>query len=371
LYPFTPTRPVSALRQGIFTVKERWEKLTLLQVESLTEDYLNLPLPQSNDEYLYVDATILNHVQQEADLSKAIFTLPPETVLKHGEDILAVRTGEQLSYPVVIKKQTVVQYLGVVIKLKHPWQLFQENERAIRDDFSLLVKNRTSEKAHSSNVLFGEENIFLEPGVDMRACIINAETGPVYIGKNAVIMEGTSIRGPVVICENASVKMGARLYGGTTIGPKCTAGGEIKNSILMANSNKGHDGYLGDSAIGEWCNFGAGTSNSNVKNTASQVKMWDGSIDDYSTAGKKAGLLMGDYSRSGINTSFNTGTVVGVCCHVFGHTAPSKHVPSFTWGNEPYNIEKALGDISRWKNMKGEQLAEWEEETLRKLRVMS
>jgi UDP-N-acetylglucosamine diphosphorylase/glucosamine-1-phosphate N-acetyltransferase len=194
-------------------------------------------------------------------------------------------------------------------------------------------------------------------------CFLNASAGPIYIGKNAEIMEGSMIRGPFALCEGSLVKMGSKIYGATTVGPYSIVGGEIKNSVIFGYSNKAHDGYLGDAVIAEWCNLGAGTSNSNLKNNASTVKVWNASENKYIPAGLKCGLLMGDYSRSSINTSFNTGTVVGVCCNVFGHGLTPTYIPSFTWGYESscrYSLDKALRDIQNWKKLKNQILTEEE-----------
>jgi UDP-N-acetylglucosamine diphosphorylase/glucosamine-1-phosphate N-acetyltransferase len=209
--------------------------------------------------------------------------------------------------------------------------------------------------------------IFIEEGALLQHCILNAAAGPIYIGKNAQVMEGATIRGPFALCEGAVVKMGARVYGATTIGPNCIVGGEVKNSVLFGNSNKAHDGYLGDSVIGEWCNLGAGTTNSNIKNTASEVKVWDEASNEFLTAGLKCGLLMGDYSRCSINTAFNTGTLVGVCANIFGAGLTPKVIRSFAWGTEGvknYEFDKALEDIGNWKKLKNQSLSEREIQTL-------
>ena len=202
------------------------------------------------------------------------------------------------------------------------------------------------------------DNIFLEEGAAVEHCFINAAAGPVYISKNAELMEGCMIRGPFAIGEGSVLKMGTKVYGATTIGSYCIAGGEIKNSIMMGFSNKAHDGYLGDSVLGEWCNLGAGTSNSNIKNTASMVKAWSQHHKDFVPVGLKCGLIMGDYSRSAINTSFNTGTVAGVCCNIFDKGFPPKHIKDFSWGKEKYILEKAIEDIDNWKKLKGKIITE-------------
>lgn len=248
-----------------------------------------------------------------------------------------------------------------------PWQIFLFNDEAIRLDFELICKGRHSQKISSTNSIISPDQVFVEEGAVVEHCIINASNGPVYIGRGTLIMEGTLIRGPVAICEGSVVKMGSRIYGGTTIGPNCIAGGEIKNSVMFGNSNKAHDGYLGDSVIGEWCNLGAGTSNSNVKNSAGDVKIWDAEQQAYVIVGKKCGLIMGDYSRCSINTTFNTGTVVGISCNIFGSGFPPKYVPDFTWGAEEYDLEKALRDIDNWKQLKGSEITENENELLRNI----
>ncbi len=251
--------------------------------------------------------------------------------------------------------------------LEHPWQIFEYNDWAIRQDFEMITEGRTSQEISSVNKTICPENIFVESGAKIIHSILNAETGPIYIGKNAEIQEGSLIRGPFALCEGGRVKMGTKIYGATTIGPHCLAGGEIKNSILMGYSNKGHNGYLGDSVIGSWCNLGAGTSNSNLKNTAGIVKVWSKEKNTFIEAGNKCGLLMGDYSRCAINTSFNTGTVAGISCNIFGNNLPSKFIEDFTWGNENYIFEKAIADIHNWKKLKGMEITPEEIASLKKI----
>jgi len=238
------------------------------------------------------------------------------------------------------------------------------NDWALRQDFALITKGRRSQTISSTNNIISPENIFIEEGAKIEYAIINASAGPVYIGKNAEIMEGAMIRGPFALCEGGIIKMGAKIYGATTIGPYSVAGGEIKNSVIFGNSNKAHDGYLGDSVLGEWCNLGAGATNSNVKNTAGEVRLWNHTTKSYDGVGMKAGLLMGDYSRAAINTSFNTGTVVGICCNIFGTGFPPKYIPDFTWGAERYDLEKAMKDIANWKKLKGGDITKYEKEIL-------
>lgn len=241
---------------------------------------------------------------------------------------------------------------------KYPWQLPAINAWAIQEDYQLLSRGRKSLRLPSECVSYHSDNIFIEPGARIYSSILNGESGPVYIGKNSTIMEGVCLRGPVSIGEGAVVKMGARLYEGTSVGKYCIVGGEIKNSILMDYSNKAHDGYLGDSVIGEWCNMGAGSSNSNLKNNAESVKYWSVSEGCYISAGIKGGLVMGDYSRCAINTSFNTATLTGVSCNIFNPGFPSKYIENFSWGSQKYDEEKMIRDICNWMKLKSQVLTD-------------
>lgn len=266
-----------------------------------------------------------------------------------------------------IKVNRSVEFPGEVKAIHYPWQIFQLNDWALRQDFTLLTTGRKSKPVSKTNKLLNAAGIFVEAGAKIEHCILNANEGPIYIGKNACIMEGSIIRGPVAICEGAVVKMGTRIYGATTIGPYCAVGGEVKNAVLFGYSNKAHDGYLGDSVIGEWCNLGAGTSNSNLKNNAGEVRYWIDEDKKEMSAGVKGGLLMGDYSRSAINTSFNTGTVVGVCCNVVLSGLTPKYIPNFSWsadGITKYKLKKALVDIDNWKKLKGLSITEREKQIL-------
>ena len=244
--------------------------------------------------------------------------------------------------------------------ISRPWHFFQYNDWAIRADWQWVTHQRASAPLSPSNTVIESDQVFIEPGASVECSIINASEGPVYIGRNATVMEGCLIRGPVAVGEGATLKMGTKIYGATTIGPYCVAGGEIKNSLLMAYSNKAHDGYLGDSVIGRWCNLGAGTTNSNLKNTAGTVSMWHQATAAWESVGIKGGLIMGDYSRAAINTSFNTGTVVGVCCNLFGEAAPSRFVPDFSWGTERYELDKAISHLRNWKSLKGQSVTDEE-----------
>lgn len=321
LFPFTLTRHVGDIRIGILTIREKWEKLTGLQVVTAEAD--------KTEHSIVVNAAIIpTRATYERILQSAVDKKP----LLETDDI---RT------------------------LYYPWHIFQYNDWALRSDFELITAGRNSFSLSDTNRSNQPQNIFIEEGAVIEHSILNASAGPIYIGKNAQVMEGCLIRGPFSLGDNALLKMGTKIYGATTLGPDCVGGGEIKNAVLFANSNKAHDGYLGDSVVGEWCNLGAGTSNSNVKNTGGKVQYISNKDAAGIVAGNKAGLLMGDYSRAAINTSFNTGTIVGVCCNVFGEM-PEKFVNNFSWGKERYIFEKVISDISNWKKMKGQQITEKE-----------
>ncbi|MFV0606285.1 MAG: putative sugar nucleotidyl transferase [Niabella sp.] len=363
LYPFTLTKKVQDIRIGILTIKEKWEKsLRLKSVDTpvklikgnISSQAVEKIFLTPKDSIILIRAsllptpTLLNHIKQ----------------LQKGQKIISadgIAVWNINPNTAVTQKQWPDIVVDDLLSIQYPWHIFQHNHTALLLDFKRLTKGRKSLPVHKSNSLINSKNIFIEQGAVVRHCIINADEGPVYIGKNALIMEGGCLRGPVSIGESAVVKMGAKIYGATTIGPRCTVGGEIKNSVLFAYSNKAHDGYLGDSVIGEWCNLGAGTSNSNLKNTA-------GNIDVHLQgkklpAGKKCGVIMGDFSRTAINTGINSGTVIGVSANVFGSGLTPKHIPSFSWGHNhtiKYQLSKALEDARRWKNLKGEQLTEIE-----------
>ena len=366
LYPFTLTRQVQDIRIGIFTIREKWElALSITSVDKHEGDYKDLDRAYKIEEQIGDDLIYLVHgnILPTASLIKKI------KKMKHG-DFISLPSRESIVYCISkeevagsnkIKVKHAVEIKDGFQEIKYPWDLLKLNGWAIKEDLELIGKSVKFQKIPASNKLIKADNIFIEKGASVEHCYLNAIDGPIYIAKGALIMEGAMIRGPVAICEGATIKMGAKIYGTTTIGPLCTAGGEIKNSILFGYCNKAHDGYLGDSIIGEWCNLGAGTSNSNIKNNASDIMVWTpyGQVN----AGKKFGTLIGDYSRTAINTSINTGTVVGSCSNVFGQGLTPKYIPSFSWGSEGverYKFEKALEDINNWKGLKHKQLTDSE-----------
>jgi UDP-N-acetylglucosamine diphosphorylase/glucosamine-1-phosphate N-acetyltransferase len=363
LFPFTLTRQIQDIRVGILTIREKWEQyLDLPSFDRIEGDYKDLERAVKIEEIAGNDVCYLVHgnIMPTAKLIKQVKKLKPgEFISVPGkESVVYCISKEQVLDSNKIKVKKAVEFDDELKEIKFPWDIFQLNNWAIREDFDLLTTGRKTQKISRTNRMISAGNIFIEKGVQLEHCFLNASEGPIYIGKNALVMEGSMIRGPVAICEGAIVKMGSRIYAATTIGPNCLAGGEIKNTVLFANSNKAHDGYLGDSVIGEWCNMGAGTSNSNIKNNASPVTTW--SPNGPVHVGLKCGVLMGDYSRTSINTSINTGTVIGACCNVFGNGLTPKYIPSFAWGSdgvERYEFEKALQDINNWMQLKSQSLA--------------
>ena len=364
LFPFTLTRQIQDIRIGILTVREKWEKwLDTESFDKKEDDYKDLDRSIALEEIDETDIVYLIHgnilptaklVKQVKKLKTGQFISVPER-----ESIIYCISKDSVIGSNKIKVQQSVEFSDEFKEVKYPWQIFQLNKWAIEKDFALLTDGRKSQKLSDTNRTTKESDIFIEKGAQVEHCFLNAEEGPIYIGKNALLMEGTMLRGPVAICDNAVVKMGTRIYGATTIGPGCTVGGEIKNSVFFGNSNKAHDGYIGDSVIGEWCNMGAGTSNSNVKNNASNVMLWtpNGPV----SVGLKCGVIMGDYSRTAINTSINTGTVIGVSSNVIATGLTPKYIPSFSWGSdgvERYQFEKALVDIQNWKSLKQQTVSE-------------
>lgn len=359
LAPFTLTRQVQDIRVGILTIREKWElHLGLPSFDKFEEDYKDLHRTITIDESIGDDIIYLIHgnLLPTKKLVKSVKKLSP------GE---ALSVKELESFVYCISKKHVIDKNNIKVgntidveedlkEMKAPWNIFGLNAWAIEQDFELLTAGRKSQKISPTNNVANLSNIFVEKGAVVEMCSLNAIEGPIYIGKNAIVMEGSMLRGPVAICDEAVVKMGTRLYGATTVGPKCTVGGEIKNSVLFGHSNKAHDGYMGDSVIGEWCNWGAGTSNSNIKNNASGVVVW--TSNGVVNVGLKCGVMMGDYSRTAINTSINTGTVIGVCANVYGAGLTPKYIPSFAWGSDGiqrYELEKAFTDINNWKLLKG------------------
>lgn len=362
LYPFTLTRQIQDIRVGVLTIREKWERwLKMSSFDKQEDDYKDLSRSISLEQIGPKDSWLLLHgnVLPDASLVKAIKSLKQGECLStvNGLAIAYHITKKQLKGPHKITVDKTVNYISPIHQIEFPWDIVRLNDGAIREDFKLLVKSRKSMAIPKTCAVTGAKNIFIEKGAHISHAILNATEGPIYVGKNAVIMEGAMIRGPFALGENACVKMGTRIYGATSAGPGCVLGGEIKNSVLFGYSNKAHDGYLGDSVIGEWCNLGAGTTNSNIKNTAGPVRVWTPAGEK--EVGVKCGVMMGDYSKTAINTSINTGTVIGIAANVFGQGLTPKFVPNFSWGAEGltrYEWTKAIEDINRWKELKRKEL---------------
>jgi UDP-N-acetylglucosamine diphosphorylase/glucosamine-1-phosphate N-acetyltransferase len=329
LLPFTYTRPVADIRFGILTIREKWEIVLGTTTTTVTEDYLS-------DKYPMVEMP--NNIMINASfcpndsLINLINKLEPNQAIFSGENILAFYVMESQEV-VNFDDFDIIDFALETLYIEHTWDIFSKNEEAIQQDFELLTKGKQSEKISNTVNVINPKSVFVEKGAQIEYATLNASSGPIYIGKDAIIMEGSLVRGPLALCEKAVLKMGAKIYGPTTIGPHCKVGGELTNTVLFGYSNKGHDGFLGNSVIGEWCNIGADSNNSNLKNNYAEVKLWDYNLEGFSKTGLQfCGLMMGDHSKCGINTMFNTGTVVGVSANIFGSGFPRNFIPSFSWG---------------------------------------
>ncbi|RYY62131.1 MAG: glucose-1-phosphate thymidylyltransferase [Chitinophagaceae bacterium] len=364
LFPFTLTRQIQDLRVGILTIREKWERMLGLESgDRMEDDYkdldraVDLTTAGDKDEFLLVHGNVL----PTPGIIKAV------KKLKNGEFLSAENqtgfvfrfTGREIrgKHEIVVKNAVTIS--ESIRCVRYPWDIVALNDWAIRQDFELITRKRKSAPIPPGNRVINKKNIFIEKGAKVEHCILNASNGPIYIGRDAELMEGSMIRGPFAMGEGALLKMGSTVYGATTLGPRCIGAGEIKNTVMFGYSNKAHHGYLGDSVIGEWCNLGAGTTNSNLKNNAGSISMWTpgGPV----SAGTKCGVMMGDYTRTAINTSINTGTVIGVSANVFGSGLTPKYIPSFSWGSEGvrrYEADKAIRDASAWKKLKQGEMTE-------------
>lgn len=330
LLPFTFTRPVADIRVGILKISEKWNKLTGAQISFLTQDYLQKKFPRNQNKALAVNGSWL----PDAGALQALNSLKEDQALYFGKVFLAGYIGETEKNLSFVSERNQVQLSYEPVLLQKTWQIFQFNGSEIRKDYSLLTNGRASQPVNDPHtIVYGVNQIFIEEGAKIKAAVLNAESGPIYIGKNSEIQEGSLIRGPFALCEGSTVNMGAKLRGDTTVGPFSKVGGEISNSVIFGFSNKGHEGFLGNSVLGEWCNLGADTNTSNLKNNYAPVKLWDYTRGGFANTGLQfCGLMMGDHSKCGINTMFNTGTVVGVGANIFGDGFPRNFIPSFSWG---------------------------------------
>ncbi len=329
LLPFTFTRPVADIRIGILTIREKWETYLGSTTTTVTEEYLSEKFPMVEmEENVMINASFLPN----AVLSEMVSNLENNQAIFKGDEVIAFFTTENQD-EVDFDNYEIIEFDQDCLTLENTWDIFSKNDAAIREDFDLLTEERISQPIPKSVNAMAPENIFIEVGAKLEFVTLNASSGPIYIGKNSEIMEGALIRGPFALCEFGKVKMGAKVYGATTVGPHSTIGGEVNNSVLFGYSSKGHDGFLGNSVLGEWCNIGADTNNSNLKNNYEEVKLWNYETENFAKTGLQfCGLMMGDHSKSGINTMFNTGTVVGVSANIFGSGFPRNFIPSFSWG---------------------------------------
>lgn len=329
LLPFTYTRPVADIRIGILTIREKWEAYLGFTTTTLTEEYLSEKYPMVEmDENVMINASFLPNTE----LAEIIKNLEENQAVFKGEDVIAFFSKESQDN-INFESYEAIEFNDDLIKIEHTWDIFRKNGEALSEDFELLTKGRKSQPIPSSNRVVDPSNVYIEEGATVEFTILNASTGPIYIGKDAEIMEGSIIRGPFSIGEGSTLKLGTKIYGPTTVGPFCKVGGEVTNAVLFAYSNKAHEGYLGNSVLGEWCNIGADTNTSNLKNDYSEVRLWDYQTESFAKTGLQfCGLMMGDHSKCGINTMFNTGTVVGVSANIFGSGFPRNFIPSFSWG---------------------------------------
>ncbi|MBC8754502.1 GlmU family protein [Kordia sp. YSTF-M3] len=329
LLPFTYTRPVADIRVGILTIREKWEMHLGGTTTTITEDYLSEKYPMVElEENVMINASFLPN----AELTAMIQDLKPKQAIFADDEIIAFHTTDEQD-EVDFDAYAIISYEAACLRIENTWDIFSKNAEAIQADFDLITNDRTSQPIPATVNVIAPENIFIEEGATLNFCTLNASSGPIYIGKDAEIMEGSVVRGPLAMCENSVLKLATKIYGATTLGPYCKVGGEVNNSVLMGYSNKGHDGFLGNSVLGEWCNIGADSNNSNLKNNYAPVRLWSYETENFAKTGLQfCGLMMGDHSKCGINTMFNTGTVVGVNANIFGSGFPRNFVPSYSWG---------------------------------------
>ena len=364
LKPFTFTRPVANIRCGTLTIAEKWEKQLATTLSYLTESYLQEKFkPVFTQNNTYINGALC---PDEAILT-AIHNLSEGEILLAGETVLAIHSSQQLSFPIAYEGFSPKQYTQKPTIISTLPSIYLSNGEQIKADFPLITKGRKSQTITDPFTrIYNPDNVFVEEGASIKAAILNAENGPIYIGKNATIQEGAIIIGPFSADQGSIVAWGSKMRANTTLGPFCRAGGEVGNSILFGYTNKAHDGFLGNSVLGEWCNLGANTNNSNLKNDYSDVKLHSYITNQLEKTGELfCGLFMGDYTKAGISTMFNTGTVVGVSANVFGAGFQDKHVPSFTWGGADteytsYRFTKAIQVINETMKRREKQLTEAE-----------
>lgn len=369
LLPLTFTRPVADIRIGILTIREKWERMLNTGTSTKTEEYLGKKFPMEfaiDVDNIWVNGSVCPNEK----LLEEMKTLQPYHALLSGSVVIAANTGSDRNFDRNLSDNyTKFESHAKAMRIEHPWDIFSKNGDAIKADFDLLTKGRISLAISSTNQVIGLENIFVEEGAKVQCSILNASAGPIYIGKDAEVMEGSIIRGPFALGEHSALKLGAKIYGPTTIGPHSKVGGEVNNSVIFGYSNKAHDGFLGNSVLGEWCNIGADSNNSNLKNNYAEVKLWNYTKERFIGTGLTfCGLIMGDHSKCGINTMFNTGTVVGVNANIFGSGFPRNFVPSFSWGGAAgfttYKVKDAFEVAARVYERRNLVFDETEQEIL-------
>lgn len=365
LLPLTYTKPVAELRIGILTIREKWETYLGFTTTTLTEDYLEEKFPMVEmEQNVMINASFLPTLS----LTEKIMELRENQAIFKEEEVIAFFTTDSQE-TVDFENYEQIEFDSEVTQIKNTWDLFSLNDIALKADFDLITEGRKSQPIPEGVRFINKENIFIEEGAEILFSVLNASKGPIYIGKDALVMDGSLIRGPFAMGENSVVKMGAKIYGATTIGPFCTIGGEVNNSILSGYSNKGHDGFLGNSVLGEWCNIGADSNNSNLKNNYSEVRLWNYETENFAKTGLQfCGLIMGDHSKCAINTMFNTGTVVGVSANIYGSNFPRNFIPSFSWGGaagfSTYQLDKVNETATLMMNRKGVDFDEKEQRIL-------
>lgn len=366
LLPLTYTRPVCDIRIGILTIREKWEKYLGEKTSTITEDYLSAKYPtEQSEEMMLINGSIC----PTPKLLKAIKGLKVgQALVCQGNVVAMYKTKAQFLSEEDSTQEIEVEY--DFIKINNTWDIFVLNDKALREDFELLTQNRKSAPLSSTNRVVGEQNIFVEEGAVVEFAILNAKEGPIYIGKDAEVMEGSIVRGPFAMCEHSVLKMASKIYGATTLGPYVKVGGEVSNVVIFGYSNKAHDGFIGNSVIGEWCNIGADTNASNLKNTYEEVRVWSIEKNTFVPTGQTFfGTIMGDHSKCGINTMFNTGTVVGVSSNIYGHGYQRNYIPSFAWGGttglKSYDMEKAIEVAEKMYQRRNVVMSQQDKEILR------
>lgn len=368
--PLVYTKPLAKIRIGILTIEEKWQHYfsqldQSISVSYVTEEYLSSKYPLKNEnENVFINSRFFPNKRLVDFIVNNLIS--DEAFFYKDKLIVAKCTLDQFQKKSYYIKDTNESLVG--IELESITDVFSKNQEALSDDFELLTLGKESQKISSTNTIIGDK-IFLEEGAKVEAAILNSTTGPIYLGKNAEVMEGSIVRGGLALCEGGVLKLGAKIYGATTIGKYSKVGGEVNNSVIQDYSNKGHDGFLGNSVIGEWCNLGADTNTSNLKNNYAEVKLWSYQKEKFENTGLQfCGLLMGDHSKCGINTMFNTGTVVGVSANIFGSGFPRNFIPSYSWGGSAgvstYKIDKVFEVAERVMQRRNIELSDIDKEIL-------